>query len=99
MGQSCSSFAEYFSDVLLCDDAESALVSADFVVTRCVLLQQLDELEVVGDDDHLKVFAFVELDESAKLVGEVDDVLAIEVCCRLIECQNACTVGEDLSNR
>lgn len=53
----------------------------------------------MGDDDHLKVFAFVELDESAKLVGEVDDVLAIEVCCWLVECQNACTVGEDLSNR
>jgi hypothetical protein len=59
-----SVFSEYISDHSFFNGRKFILISSNFVVGVSVLFEELDEIDIVGDDDELKVFASAEFDQS-----------------------------------
>lgn len=86
-----------FSDFSPSNHAKLSLVATNLKVAGSVFLHHAHKLQIVRYDNQLQVPALVQFHKPPQLVRQIDDMLPIQICGRLIERENPGAVRKDLS--
>lgn len=92
-----SHFLKDLSDFSASDHAKLTLVATNLKVAGSVFLHHAHKLQVVRYDNQLQVLPLVQFHQPPQLVRQIDDMLSIQICGRLIESEDPRAVGKNFS--
>ncbi len=70
---------QYFMYHSFLNGGKHIFISLNFIVLVRVRFEELDEINIVGDDDELQFFIFVGFDQSDQRLGQILDVFLVQV--------------------